>query len=73
MWGLLKKPAKNANDGEISFFDVKELYDAAYAEKAKDRVDLKKFQSLMSRAMRLDQAYRLQLATDKIVKHARAA
>ena len=36
MWGtLLKKLANNDNGQEISLFDVKELYDAAYAEKGK--------------------------------------
>ncbi len=61
MFKLLKKIARNDNHGDISFVDVKELYDAAYDEKAKARVNLKRFKSLMSRAVQLDKAYRVQL------------
>ena len=62
MWGiLLKKLAKNDNQGEISLFDVKELYDAAFAEKAKARVSLKRFKALMAKAEQMDVAYRTQL------------
>lgn len=48
---------KNDNKGEISLFDVKELYDAAYAEKAKARVNLKRFRTLLDKATRLDSAF----------------
>lgn len=66
MWGLLlKKLANNDNGLEISFVDVKELYDAAYAEKAKARVNLKKFKKLMEKAAQLDLAYRAQLVASK--------
>jgi hypothetical protein len=53
--------AKNDNNGEISLFDVKELYDAAFAEKDKARVNLKKFKALMAKAEQLDVLYRAQL------------
>ena len=63
MWQrIIEKPAKNDNGQEINLFDVKELYDAAYAEKAKERVDLRVFQKLLDQAERLDRAYRQQLA-----------
>ena len=58
-----KAKTQNQNQGsEISFVDVKELYDAAYAEKAKARVNLKRFKALMSSAERLDALYRAQIA-----------
>lgn len=41
----------------ISFFDVKELYDCAFAEKEKRKAAI-----LMARAEKLDAAYRAQLA-----------
>ena len=61
MFKLLKRLANNDNEGEISFVDVKQLYDDAYAEKAKARVNLKKFRTLMKKAIQLDTAYRVQL------------
>lgn len=73
MWKLLRKWAENDNSGEISLFDVKELYDAAYAEKAKARVNLKKFQALIEQAEKLDTAYRAQLASAQPISYAEAA
>lgn len=70
MWGLLKmgnkvvkiiKP-KNDNKQDISLFDVKELYDRAYAEKDKARGCLKAFTRLLEEAATLEQAYREQEA-----------
>ena len=61
MLKLLRKWAGNDNSGEISYFDVKELYDAAFAEKNKARVNLKKFKTLMTQAEKMDAAYRVQL------------
>lgn len=55
MFSQLK--AENDNNQEISLFDVKELYDAAYEADAD--------QALMEQAIRLDQAYRAQLAVAK--------
>jgi len=73
MWGtLLKKLANNDNGHEISLFDVKELYDAAYEEKAKARVNLKRFRKLMEKATQLDLAYRAQLATVKPFQYGKA-
>lgn len=53
--------AGQANENEISFFDVKRLYDAAYEEKAKARACLATFKTLMAQAETLDLAYRAQL------------
>ena len=72
MWKLLRAIAKNDNGGEISIFDVKELYDAAYAEKAKARVNLKRFTVLMNKAVELDGAYRTQLGLVQQTKYGRA-
>ena len=55
------KKAKNDNRGEITFFDVKALYDAAYAEKAQGRANVKRFKKLMAKATLMDIAYRAQL------------
>ena len=65
--------AKNDNNAEISFFDVKEMYDAAYAEKEKGRVNMKRFQKLMAHATLLDMAYRAQLSKQKSFKYIRSA
>lgn len=74
MWGrLINKLAGNDNGQEISFVDVKELYDAAYAEKAKARVNLRKFNKLMEKATQLDLAYREQLVFTKLSKYRKAA
>lgn len=75
MWGtLLKKLANNNDNGqEISLFDVKELYDAAYAEKAKARVNLKRFKSLMAKAEKMDAAYRTQLGLFQATRYEEAA
>jgi hypothetical protein len=64
---------RNDNRGEISLFDVKELYDAAYAEKAKARVNLKRFRALLDKATRLDSAYRKQIAQAGAIRFGRAA
>lgn len=74
MWEkLINKLAQNDNLVEISLFDVKELYDAAYAEKAKARVNLKKFHKLMERATQLDLAYRAQLAAVQPFQYGKVA
>ncbi len=73
MWGLVKKIAKNDNQAEISLFDVKELYDAAYAEKANARVNLKKFKTLIEKAEKLDAAYRDQLMGVEPFQYGKAA
>lgn len=74
MWGrIVNKLALNDNTGEISLFDVKEIYDAAYAEKAKAKVNLKKFKKLMEKATELDTAYREQLSNKKPFEYRSAA
>lgn len=54
-----------ANQNEISFFDVKALYDAAYEEKGKARANIRTFRALMAQAEALDAAYRAQLAASR--------
>jgi len=73
MLKLLKRLARNDNGQEISFVDIKELYDAAYAEKAKARVNLKKFITLMAKAEKLDVLYRQQLMSAKSFNYSEAA
>lgn len=75
MWDMsnMGNKPKNDNDQEISIFDVKELYDAAYAEKAKTWVNLKTFKMLLDQAEKLDTAYRVQLAEAPPFQYRRAA
>lgn len=73
MWKILKRIAKNDNNAEVSFFDVKELYEAAYAEKARVKVNLKRFKALLSKAERLDEVYRAQLGLAQATRYGRAA
>lgn len=62
VWGIIA-PAHGtqANQNEISFFDVKALYDAAYEEKAKARANIGRFRTLIGQAEWLEAAYRAQL------------
>lgn len=62
-----------ANQNSISLFDVKELYDAAYDEKAKARACLKTFKTLLGQAEALDLAYRAQLKAEQTRLYGRAA
>ena len=64
---------QNDNDGVISLFDVKELYDAAFAEKDKARVNIKRFRTLLEKAQKLDAAYREQLSKATATRYGRAA
>lgn len=74
MWAfIIKQMAKNDNEQEISLFDVKELYDAAYEEKAKARVSLKKFKILIQKAEKMDLAYRAQLGLMVAARYEEAA
>lgn len=73
MWGLSRITAKNDNKDEISFVDVKELYDAAFAEKDKAHVNLKRFKSLMAQAEQMDEAYRAQLGLFQATRYEEAA
>lgn len=71
VWAWMNGP--QANQNEISFFDVKELYDAAFAEKAKAEACMKTYESLMARAEALDIAYRAQLAAARPAAYGRKA
>ena len=73
MWGLLKKLENNDNAQEISIFDVKELYDAAYTEKAKAKANLKRFKRLINKAEQMDVAYRAQLGLFQATRYEEAA
>lgn len=74
MWGkILNKFAFNDNQAEISIFDVKELYDAAFAEKAKVRVNLKKYRALIQKAEKMDVLYRNQLIAAQSIRYGEAA
>ncbi len=48
--------------GAVSFFDVKELYDEAYKQKAQATALMVSSKLLMQQASQLDTAYRLQFA-----------
>ena len=54
---------------EISFIEVKSLYDAAFAEKEKAKVNLVRFKHLMRKAIEMDKAYRLQLRDNPAFSH----
>ncbi len=73
MWATAIKEPKNDNKNEISFIDVKELYDEAYAEKAKIRINLKRFHALIIRATQLDEAYRVQLGLSQKIRYEEVA
>lgn len=62
-----------ANQNQISLFDVKALYDAAYEEKARARTCLKTFRKLFAQAEILDFAYRLQLEAERKRLYGRGA
>ena len=52
----------------VSLFDVKELYDLAYAEKAKGKEGADSFNKILAEAVKLDLAYRRQLAKEASYK-----
>lgn len=53
---------------DISLFDVKELYDLAYAEKAKGAEGDESFKTILAEAVKLDMAYRRQLSKNSVYK-----
>ncbi|HPF79028.1 MAG TPA: hypothetical protein PLF01_07010 [Alphaproteobacteria bacterium] len=65
--------AHNDNMAEISFFDVKELYEIAYAEKSADGTPSPRFNLLLKRAEKMDTAYRAQLALQTTIRYQKAA
>lgn len=62
-----------ANQNVISIFDVKELYDAAYAEKAKARTCIRTFRALLEKAEKMDAIYRAQMQADQAARFGKAA
>lgn len=50
-----------ASAGAITFFEVKELYNLAYEQKAQARNALRRYRRIEARAHKLDEAYRAQL------------
>ncbi|MCB1468035.1 MAG: hypothetical protein KDK08_13045 [Rhizobiaceae bacterium] len=60
---------EEANQNGISLFEVKSLYDAAYAEKAQARARLKDFRARLKAAECLDAAYRRQLVQNRLRAH----
>ncbi len=65
MWGLKQGIQRvlrvKASKRDISFFDVKQLYNQAYEEKAKARNALRAYKKIENRAKAMDEAYRAQL------------
>jgi hypothetical protein len=57
---------------ELSVFDVKELYDHAYAEKDKGPQFYNGFRQLLAKAVKLDMEYRRQLRAQQRAKNAPA-
>lgn len=55
-------------DAPPSLFDVKELYDLAYAEKDKGTEGTENFKKILAEAVKLDMAYRRQLAQTAVYK-----
>ncbi len=62
-------PKENAvQQAAVSLFDVKELYDLAYAEKAKGTEGVNAFKKILAEAVKLDLAYRRQLSKNSAYK-----
>ena len=60
-------------NNEISYVDVKTLYDAAFEELNKIGGQILTFQELMTNAEKLDRAYRVQLANQTSFRYGRLA
>ncbi len=69
MWGLKQGIQRvlgvKASKKDISFFDVKQLYNQAYEEKAKARNAIRQFKKIEKRAKAMDEAYRAQLGLER--------
>ena len=61
----MAKLTKSKSKQEISFFDVKVLYNEAYEHKARARTALRQFKQMEARAKAMDEAYRTQLGLTK--------
>ncbi len=59
--GISKVFIHKAPKKDITFFDVKELYNLAYAEKAQARNALRRYRRMAAKAQAMDEAYRAQL------------
>ena len=56
--GITKSPKTNK---EITFFEVKELHNLAYEQKAQVRHALRQYRRISAKAQAMDNAYRAQL------------
>jgi hypothetical protein len=65
---MAEKATTQPQQTELSLLDVKELYDRAYEEKAKDGENSEKFKKILAEAVKLDLAYRRQLARNASYK-----
>ena len=63
-----KNKRTQEQDATVSLFDVKELYDLAYAEKAKGAEEVDNFKKILAEAVKLDMAYRRQLTKTAVYK-----
>lgn len=66
LWGIKRRIARvlkgRASSGQaITFFEVKELYNLAYEQKAQARNALRQFKRTEAKAKAMDTAYRSQL------------
>ncbi len=52
---------KGQKVNDITFFEVKELYNLAYEQKAQARNALRRFRKMEAQARAMDEAYRAQL------------
>lgn len=59
--GFLKNLSRRKKADDITFFEVKELYNRAYEHKAQARNALRQYRRVEARARAMDIAYRTQL------------
>ncbi len=50
---------------DITFFEVKELYNLAYEQKAQARNALRQYRQIAIKAQKMDEAYRAQLGLER--------
>ncbi len=62
VWGFWKPKS------DITFFEVKELYNLAYEQKAQARIALRQYRRIEARAQAMDKAYRAQLGLNALRK-----
>lgn len=61
---FFKKAKPSSGNNVITFFEVKDLYNRAYEEKAQARNALRRYHRMVREAEALDEAYRTQLGLD---------